>query len=77
MPMWWLKVRFEILKNPHGDDQKKILIDLAHTYAIQGWRKDYLASASCMGHAWGLQEQIGSSLGLLQVMVRFKSENED
>ena len=22
MPMW-LKVRFEILKNPHGDDQKK------------------------------------------------------
>ena len=44
MPMW-LKVRFEISKNPHGDDPKKILIDLAHTYVIQGWGKDYLASA--------------------------------
>ena len=52
MPMRWLKVPFGVTGNdphfditPNGDDPRKILIDLAHTYAIQGWGKDYLASA--------------------------------
>lgn len=51
---------------PNGDDPKKILIDLAHTYAIQGWGKDYLASAivflSVHCKVWGTHGDYKSKL---------------
>lgn len=34
-------------KIPQGDTVKKILIDVAHTHAIQGYGKDDCASAIC------------------------------
>lgn len=45
-PFWGDRKRSPLRDiTPNGDDPRKILIDLAHTYAIQGWGKDYLASA--------------------------------
>ena len=51
---------------PNGDDPKKILIDLAHTYAIQGWGKDDLASSivflSVRCGVWGTHVDYKSKL---------------
>ena len=67
-PFWQNRYRSPLRDiRPRGDDPKMVRIDLAHTYSIAGWGKDYLASAlvflavrcSAFGHGgyeWQLEK---------------------